>query len=70
MLSDLFDFNCIILLLNETNTIFKFIPLGVPLFSFILISFKRQREKHIHPMKKATAKTNAHQVSLFKQMCS
>lgn len=48
MLSGLFDFSCIVLLLNETNTIFKFIPLAVPLFSFILISFKRQREK-AHP---------------------
>lgn len=70
MLSDIFDFNCIVQLLNETNPIFEFILLAVPLFRFILISFQRQREKHVHPMKKATAKTNAHQVSLFKQMCS
>jgi len=70
MLSGLFDFNCIVLLLNETNTIFKFIPLAVPLFSFIMISFKRQREKHIHPIQQATDKINAHQIGLFKQTCS
>lgn len=45
MLSDLFDFNCIVLL-NETNTTFKFIPLAVPLFSFILIFLKDKEKAH------------------------